>query len=179
MRKRECFTLFSVLMLLISVGLVMVSALLYEKRVEAQTSKPTVLTAGELLIVDQEGSTRIRLAVDRGLSTIEILDQSGEVVWQAPPRGWAAVDASSKPQVYVDVGSGHWIQTVLDGGRVVILEDGSRWEIEPLNQSDTILWAPTSPITVSEADSPLGDFRYVLTNTEETQNVLAKYLGRR
>jgi len=167
-------------MLFISVGLLVVSALLYGQGADTQDpDATTILTAGEVRIVDKEGRTRIRLAVDRGLSSIAILDQQGEVVWQAPPYDWTEVDNSADPGAFVDLGSGHWIQTVLEGGRVVILEDGSRWEVEPLNQSETILWAPTSPITVSEADSPLGDFRYILTNTEDTKSVQAKYLGRR
>ena len=61
---------------------------------------------------------------------------------------------------------------------LLILEDGSRWEIEPLDQAETILWAPTSPITVAEADSVAGDFQYTLTNTEQEQSVRAKYRGR-
>lgn len=41
---------------------------------------------------------------------------------------------------------GHWVQSVADGGTIVILENGSVWEVDIVNQIDTALWLPTEDI---------------------------------
>ena len=42
--------------------------------------------------------------------------------------------------------SGHWITSVNRDGEVVILEDGSVWLVDPIDQIDSMLWLPTSDI---------------------------------
>jgi hypothetical protein len=42
--------------------------------------------------------------------------------------------------------SGHWVDHVTDDGSVVILEDGSVWLIDPVDQVDTGLWLPTDEV---------------------------------
>jgi len=101
------------------------------------------------------------------------------VLWfgKPPPNDWLAEEPSSSVEPYTRIGGSHWVQTVLGQGRIIILEDGSRWEVESLDQNETVLWAPTSPITVDEANAPVDDFRYTLTNTENSRSVRAKYRG--
>ena len=41
---------------------------------------------------------------------------------------------------------GHWVENVTDDGKIVILEDGSVWLIDPVDRVDTALWLPTSDI---------------------------------
>jgi len=179
MRRRECVLVLLVLILSVSL-VVTLSVLLLERSVVAQSTDTVgILNAEEIRIVDKDGRARIRLAMDSGVSSIEILDQTGEVVWKAPPDEWIAGGISPVAEFYAELGGNHWVQTVLEQGRLLILEDGSRWEVEPLDQTETVLWAPTSPITVTEADSPVGDFRYLLTNTEEEKSVAAKFRGQR
>ena len=43
--------------------------------------------------------------------------------------------------------SGHWVSSVSDDGGVVILEDGSVWLVNAVDQIDTALWLPTTEIT--------------------------------
>ena len=45
---------------------------------------------------------------------------------------------------------GHWIQSVSSDGAIVILEDGSVWEIDPSDQVDTALWLPTTNIVACD-----------------------------
>jgi len=178
MRRSE--TSLVVLALILLASLLLISFLTpLERRVTAQsTENHGALTAEELRIVDKEGNVRIRLSSNENLFTIEILDENGLVVWKAPPNDELAGDTSSALEPYTRTGGSHWVQTVLDQGRIIILEDGSRWEVESLDQNETVLWAPTSPITVDEANTPVDDFRYTLTNTEENRSVRAKYRGR-
>jgi hypothetical protein len=44
--------------------------------------------------------------------------------------------------------SGHWVDSVAADGQIVILEDGSVWQIEAGDEINTALWLPTTDITV-------------------------------
>ena len=46
----------------------------------------------------------------------------------------------------MDCESGHWISSVNRDGEVIILEDGSVWLVDPIDQIDSMLWLPTSDI---------------------------------
>jgi hypothetical protein len=45
-----------------------------------------------------------------------------------------------------DCESGHWISSVNRDGEVIILEDGSVWLVDPIDQIDSSLWLPISDI---------------------------------
>ena len=45
---------------------------------------------------------------------------------------------------------GHWVNIVSNGGEVVILEDGSVWQVSPVDAIDTMLWLPTTDIVVCD-----------------------------
>lgn len=61
--------------------------------------------------------------------------------------------------------AGHWVVSVSDSGRIVVLEDGSVWEINPLDTISTMLWLPTTAI-VACSDR--------LINTEDNEAVAAR-----
>ena len=42
--------------------------------------------------------------------------------------------------------SGHWIDHVSDDGSVVVLEDGSVWLVDRVDQIDSALWLPTDGV---------------------------------
>jgi hypothetical protein len=79
---------------------------------------------------------------------------------------------------YGAVGGGHWIKSKGNNGALIVLEDGSMWEIQSLDRIDTALWLPITNITVVEASSPVGEYRYTLINKDDGEKALAKYLGR-
>jgi len=64
-----------------------------------------------------------------------------------------------------DCESGHWIQSVSSDGRIVILEDGSVWEVNPIDRIDSMLWLPTSDIVACEDK---------LINTDDNESVDAR-----
>lgn len=89
---------------------------------------------------------------------------------------------SSKPNEntksgYVGGSSGHWVQENIDSGKLIILEDGSIWEIDPLEQIDAMLWLPISEITVVTSDRGSPGYDYLLINTDDNEQAHAKYLG--
>lgn len=60
---------------------------------------------------------------------------------------------------------GHWVDSVTDDGRIVILEDGSIWEVDPVDQIDSALWLPTTEIVACDNK---------LINTEDGETVGAE-----
>jgi hypothetical protein len=56
-------------------------------------------------------------------------------MWSAP--GFACED-------------GHWIDSVTSDGRIIVLEDGSVWEVDLLDRIDAMLWLPTSDIVACD-----------------------------
>ncbi|MFV9683819.1 hypothetical protein ACNFD4_14145 [Pseudomonas sp. NY15367] len=45
---------------------------------------------------------------------------------------------------------GHWIESVSSDGRIVILEDGSVWEVDAVDRIDSMLWLPVSEIVACD-----------------------------
>jgi hypothetical protein len=87
------------------------------------------------------------------------------------------VPHSSSGGIYPSTGSGHWIKSVSDNGRVVVLEDDSVWEISELDRSDVSLWLSNDEITV--VDNPSNPFYpYKLINTDQGETAEAKLLSR-
>jgi hypothetical protein len=87
------------------------------------------------------------------------------------------VPHSSSGGIYPSTGSGHWIKSVSDNGRIVVLEDDSVWEISELDRLDASLWLSNDEITV--ADNPSNPFYpYKLINTDQGETAEAKLLSR-
>jgi hypothetical protein len=80
----------------------------------------------------------------------------------------------SLSKVYPGVGSGHWINQVTSGGAMIILEDGSMWQVSPIDRIKSMLWLPVSEITVLASR---GSLSYRLLNENKEELVEASYLG--
>lgn len=85
---------------------------------------------------------------------------------------------SSDSGSYAGIGGGHWIKKVESGGKIIILEDNSVWEISSLDRIDTALWLPITSITVVLTDYAILDYKYLLINTDDGEKAVAKYLGK-
>jgi hypothetical protein len=83
---------------------------------------------------------------------------------------------STNDPAYV-TGSGHSVDEVCGDGSIVLLDDGSIWLIEDTDRVDTSLWLSTTDITVSRNPRPIGDYKFILNNTEDHEKASAKYLG--
>lgn len=57
--------------------------------------------------------------------------------------------------------SGHWVKSIQADGKIVILEDGSVWEIDDGDVADTATWTATTEIVVC-------DDKLVNTDDDET-----------
>jgi len=91
-----------------------------------------------------------------------------------------ALNYTSKPEVvgksYAAVGGGHWVRKKIDSGRIILLEDGSLWQINSIDRIDTMLWLPTENIAVLEISGYVGAYR--LVNSDAGDDVLAIYIGK-
>jgi hypothetical protein len=106
-----------------------------------------------------EGKGEIKWSIEKHLGTLDL---------EKSPRNKAPTT------IYPGVGTGHWIQKVADGGKIIILEDGSLWEVSPIDIIYSAIWLPISNIVVVEDSGP---YPYKLINTDDGEMVNAKYLG--
>ncbi len=124
-----------------------------------------------------------RLAEGSGISEEpERLPDSGDVLDATPTR--PASMGSTRPgedappddalPSYDGLGSGHWIQAVSDGGRLIEFDDGSLWEIEDADRDASAQWQPEDDITVMESTGPGG---YLLVNRATGDRLQARHLG--
>lgn len=134
-----------------------------------------VMTGEQLRSTGVFGLTPIqRAALDRWLSeyTVRVIGLAQHSDGPAP-KG-----SSPAPATYTGGGGGHWIKAKADNGAIIILEDGSMWEINSLDRIDAALWLPISNVTILKASSPVGGYKYMLINTDDGEKALAKYLGK-
>jgi hypothetical protein len=76
---------------------------------------------------------------------------------------------------YIGIHEEHWLRDKLEEGRIVILEDGSTWEVHPSDRQRTKRWLRISTVTVKYAQKE--SHPYVLSNSTEGEEARANYLG--
>ncbi len=89
-----------------------------------------------------------RNALDQWLSEYTLLVIQ---VAQGSPK-----PANSIPGAYPGSTGGRWIRSKADNGAIVILEDGSMWEINSLDRVNTALWLPFTNVTILKASYDRG-----------------------
>lgn len=90
----------------------------------------------------------------------------GWVVWSVRWMRWVRAIRSSQPRRASNgCESGHWIDSVMDDGGIIKLEDGSLWEVDSIDRIDSMLWLPISNIVVCP---------YKLINTDDDETVGAR-----
>jgi hypothetical protein len=78
--------------------------------------------------------------------------------------------------VYTKSHKEHWLRDKRDDGRILVLEDGSWWEVRASDRIRTSRWYRISTITVE--DPKQGGHSYLLTNTMERETAQANYIGK-
>jgi hypothetical protein len=87
-------------------------------------------------------------------------------------------EALPRKPAYSAPGGGHVVRAVTDGGRYVTLEDGSRWEISPRGQYQSVEWEVLANVSVRTLPRQENGFLYELINTSTDEGAVANYLGR-
>lgn len=92
-----------------------------------------------------------------------------------PERALTLVSVRPKYSVdYRAVGSGHYITSVAAHGTQVVLEDGSRWDIDPRQHFAVADWEVEDLISVRRSSDD-DRFGFELVNTTEDDGTLANY----
>jgi hypothetical protein len=69
----------------------------------------------------------------------------GRLLMAAVAGGLFVYSASAAAQTCED---GHWIESVIDDGRLIRLEDGSLWQVNPIDTITSSIWLPVSNIII-------------------------------
>jgi len=87
--------------------------------------------------------------------------------------------SSKNSEIYLNTDGSHWIKEKTSNGAIITLEDGSVWDIAGVDRVLTLIWLPTEEIMVNVESSPIGDYKYLLYNTNLGEKVNAKFIGMR
>lgn len=87
----------------------------------------------------------------------------------------AALGAQGDEPRYPNAGPGHFVKETREGGRFVVLEDKSVWEIAERNRYVTAEWQELEGISVrfANGDPP---FRYELSNIDRDEGAAARWV---
>lgn len=104
----------------------------------------------------------------------------GRVVYvrqgSGPEHSLALTEAAPKySNDYRAIGSGHYIKSLTPGGGQVVLEDGSRWDIDPRQHFAVADWQVEDLISIRRADDEDKQFAFELDNTTQDDGTLANY----
>jgi hypothetical protein len=102
--------------------------------------------------------------------SVLLLAPFARVAAQYPPAG--------APYARPVIPASFHIDTVLDGGRFVYLEDSTRWEVAPADQPTAAAWQRDESVVVRRIPAPTGEFEFQLQNAEQNQSVAARFAGR-
>jgi hypothetical protein len=74
---------------------------------------------------------------------------------------------------------GLYLRAVEEDGRYLVLEDGSRWEVEISDRATTGSWVVDDFVNLSHISAPRGDFEYLLTRVGDLdQRAAVRLAGR-
>ncbi len=76
--------------------------------------------------------------------------------------------------IYSGVNSSQTIDSVLDDGNLIKLNDGSLWQVSPYDTADSGVWTSATEITVIDGNDP--NYPYKLVNTDDNEKVNAKLI---
>jgi len=67
----------------------------------------------------------------------------------------------------------HWVRDVKMHGGLLVLDDGSEWDVRPADVGATALWSPGAPVVVLEGGRPNEPANYLLVNRSNLERALA------
>jgi len=79
--------------------------------------------------------------------------------------------------IYDNDGSEHYLEGNYNSGSRIVLDDGSMWDIDPVDKIVAALWEYNSVITVTSTKG--GKYPYELTNSDDGKEVRANFIGRK
>lgn len=71
---------------------------------------------------------------------------------------------------------GHWIQEISSNGKFILLEDGSIWEVDDVDQVFTSIWLPVTEVVIV-ARRYKGVVLYEMLNTDDGESAFVRFAG--
>ncbi len=90
--------------------------------------------------------------------------------------GWRDRVGLGPRLIYSGVGAGHRVTRNTEGGRLVALEDGSRWQIRLEHRVQALRWLVVPDVEVVDSGAE-GAPHYELVDTATAERLPASYLG--
>jgi hypothetical protein len=78
----------------------------------------------------------------------------------------------------IRLGGGHWLKKNIDDGSLLLLDDGSIWEVQRLDRLDSRFWLEFTSITIAESTDGLLGYDFLLINTDDGEKVHAKFISK-
>jgi hypothetical protein len=120
----------------------------------------TLAKLAELVLRDRGASAE-------GLELVRTLTALARQMKGLSPFTISAPDNSlTKAAAYAGLGAKHWVNKAIGQGAFILLEDGSLWEISPIDKIKTMLWLPTSSVVVIAGKNP--EYPYGLVCERDT-----------
>jgi hypothetical protein len=142
-----------------------------------------VMTAQELKytgVADLTTSQRAALDVWLNRYTQVVIKLSDKKKSEPEPKPYLPpLSAGPACKIYSNTGEKESITSNADG-KILILEDGSVWQVMDIDTIDSSLWLAVDDVLIMRAEHPIGCYTYTIINTDENgEKVQAEYLGHR
>ena len=98
--------------------------------------------------------------------------RSTTTIFVPPPE---ATSTNAVSQNYAGINLERSITKLSDGGKVVVLDDGSTWQINPVYQPKTLVWAVAQKVIVTTGGS--SQYPYQLANGTSKEVVQGRLAG--
>jgi hypothetical protein len=114
--------------------------------------------------------------------TFDTVHMHGELeqIFQGRIESEPAKEAIEQPitpsKEYTHIGTGHWVKKVMDNGNMVVLEDGSIWDVASGDAAISANWLTSTPISVGVGK---GKYPYQLIDVAASKAVQARYVGQK
>jgi hypothetical protein len=126
--------------------------------------------------IDVSVGGMVTFALDKNALYIRMADGSEQKLRLVKKTARTA-ESNRKPE-YSALGGGHVVRAVTGQGQFVTLEDGSRWEISPRDQYQTMDWEVLANVSVRMLPRAENGFVYELINTSTDEGAVANYRTR-
>lgn len=143
----------------IRIASLLLVALLFDAVVFAAEAQKQRLSLDKVMTTQQQTST--------GVSKLSAQERTALEEWLTKFAMTVATEVSKKSSVstragtYAGVGQKHWVREKIDSGAFIKLEDGSLWQISPMDKINTMLWLPIDNVVVTGGTNPLYPYKLV------------------
>jgi hypothetical protein len=136
-------------------------------------------SGSDALFGSESGEFSGALSTVNGKTVLMITENGQTALKKAGISPFSPSDTNIQKSItgmYHNTGNEHRIETNYSGS-TIILEDGSIWDIDPLDKMISALWKYDAIITVSSNSG--ARYEYRLSNSEDGKVVRANYIGKR